>query len=180
MLGEDHQIIEQLKCGSTTALESLHSKYAKQLYISCRRYYLSHEDAEEIVQDVFLKIWDHRDNIKDGYPFRSYLFTIAKNAILKFSRHKIISYSIDNYLENLDGLQVHHNIENKIELKETKDFIESVIRSLPPQKQKIYILSRLEGLSHEQIAKRLGLSVRTVENHTYHTNLMLKKKLGLN
>lgn len=180
MLGEDHQIIDQLKRGNTRALESLHAKYAKQLYISCRRFYLSHEDAEEIVQDVFLKIWDHRDKIKDRYPFRSYLFTIAKNAILKFSRHKIISCSIDNYLNSVDGLQLHFNAENRMELKETKDFIESVIRNLPPQKQKIYILSRLEGLSHEQIAKRLGLSVRTVENHAYRTNLLLKKKLGLN
>lgn len=178
MSADDQHIIFQLKQDQVSALEVLHKKYAYQLYKVCRNFYLTHEDAEELVQDVFIKIWDRRDEIKLGFSFRSYLFTIAKNDILKFSRKKVLSCTIDNYMHE-HAPQTHQDGENMMIYKETESYVAAIINSLPPQKQKIYILSRLEGLSHEQIAEKLGLSVRTVENHTYQTNLLLKKKMGL-
>src|SRR5690606_35945439 len=131
-----------------------------------------------IVQDIFLKIWNHRNEIKSGFSFRSYLFTIAKNDILKFSRKKALSFTLDHYVHDHPP-KGYQNAENMMIYKETETYIASIINILPPQKQKIFILSRFEGLSHEQIAEMLGLSIRTIENHMYQTNLLLKKKMGL-
>jgi RNA polymerase sigma-70 factor (ECF subfamily) len=175
---EDQHILAQLKQSKVSALEVLHKKYAYQLYKVCRGFYLTHEDAEEIVQDIFLKIWNRRNELKLGFSFRAYLFTIAKNDILKFSRKKVLSFTIDNYIHD-HAPRVHQDAENMMIYKETEAYVAFIINSLPPQKQKIYILSRFEGLSHEQIAEKLGISIRTVENHTYQTNLLLKKKMGL-
>jgi DNA-directed RNA polymerase specialized sigma24 family protein len=67
---EDQHIILQLKENKVSALEAHYKKYAYQLYKVCRGFYLSHEDAEEIVQDIFIKIWCHRDELKSGFSFR--------------------------------------------------------------------------------------------------------------
>jgi RNA polymerase sigma-70 factor (ECF subfamily) len=90
----------------------------------------------------------------------------------------VLSFTIDNYIHD-HAPKVHQDAENMMIYKETEAYVAFIINSLPPQKQKIYILSRFEGLSHEQIAEKLGISIRTVENHTYQTNLLLKKKMGL-
>jgi len=178
MLPDDQHIVMQLKQGKVSALEVLHEKYAHRIFGTCLRFHLTAEDAEEIVQDVYVKIWENRQNLKLGYSLKSYLFTIAKNAVLKYARKKVIHFTIEHYIHKEPTTS--QNVEHALMYKEAQDYLETLVESLPPKKQKIYLLSHCDGLPHKEIAEKLGISVRTVESHAYQINTLLKQKLGLN
>ncbi len=175
---EIERIIIRLKNGEIDALKSLHEKFSTALYRTCRRYYLSHEDAEEVVQDVMLLVWEKRHELRTDLSFTAYISTIARHATFKKVRKKIIYYTIDNYLQD-ERTATPVNAEDEIIGVETEKIIETLIADLPAKKQKVYIMSRVEGLSHEEIAEKIGLSKRTVESHIYQTNLLIKQKLNL-
>jgi RNA polymerase sigma-70 factor (ECF subfamily) len=178
MTPNDQHLIFQLRQGKTKALEALHKRYAHRIFGACLQFHLTAEDAEEIVQDVFVKVWENRMELKLGYSFRSYLFTIAKNCVLKYARKKVIHHTIEHYINQRPGTAT--NLEQEMIFNEAQAQLETLIDNLPPKKQKIYLLSHCEGLPHKEIADKLGISVRTVESHTYQINALIKQKLGLN
>lgn len=176
---EIEQLVEGLKRGENWALKSFHDRYSTPLYRTCRRYFLSHEDAEEVVQDVILTVWNKRESLRNDLSFSAYVGMIARNATFKKARKNIIYFTIDNYLSD-EHLNAGANVEDELIGSETERIIESLIAELPAKKQKVYIMSRIQGLSHDEIAKEMDLSRRTVENHIYQTNLLIKEKLNLN
>lgn len=173
----EKSILISLIQGSTKALESLHDQFATKIFNACRRFYLSHEDAEEVVQDVFLKIWDNRLSIKTELSFNAYIYTISKNFILKKLQKKVLKETIDHYINTSSSSS---NAEDQLIARETEELLESIVSNLPARKQKIFLLNRYHDKSIEEIASELGLSKRTVESHIYQTRAMLKKKLDLN
>lgn len=181
-LGRDseiEQLVQGLRRGENWALKSFHDRYATPLYRTCRKYYLSHEDAEEVVQDVILTVWNKRAELRPDLSFMAYVSMIARNATFKKARKNIMYFTLDNYLGD-EQLNAGANAEDVLIGTETEKIIESLISELPAKKQKVYIMSRIQGLSHDEIADAMGLSRRTVENHIYQTNLLIKEKLNLN
>jgi RNA polymerase sigma-70 factor (family 1) len=171
-------LLLQLKQGSTKALEQLHGQFSTKIYNSCRRFYLDHEDAEEVVQDVFLKIWATRENIKMHLSFNAYIFTISKNLILKKLQKKVLKETLDKYVNNT--LFSTSTIEEQLIAQDVEKLLDEIISNLPPQKQKIFLLNIYYDKSIEEIANELGLSKRTVESHIYQTRALLKRKINLN
>jgi RNA polymerase sigma-70 factor (family 1) len=170
-------LLIQLKQGSTKALELLHEEYSPMIYRSCRRFYLGHEDAEEVVQDVFLKIWNNRESIKLHLSFKAYICTISKNLILKSLQKKVLKETLDKYVNNVT---ISDTPIEQMEVREIENLLEEIISKLPPRKQKIFLLNIYQEKSIEEIANELGLSRRTVESHIYQTRALLKAKLNIN
>ena len=175
---DEKKIIFQLKNGSTKALEQLHGFYSPKIFAACRKFYLDNEDAEEVVQDVFLKIWNSRAKIKLNLSFKGYLFKISKHQILKKLQKKVMKETIENYLDHSSLITC--SVEEQLFYKDTEAFIDKIINQLPPKKQKIFLLNRNHDKSIDEIAAELGLSRRTVESHIYQTRALLKDKLNLN
>ncbi|MEQ6120428.1 RNA polymerase sigma-70 factor [Reichenbachiella sp. MALMAid0571] len=175
---EIKDLVIGLNEGKVEALRSLHTKYSTALYRACRKLFLDHEDAEEVVQDVMVSIWEHRTELRSDLSLSAYMYTIARNSALKRGRSKIMYFTIENYLRDTRIATVT-NAEEEFIGNETAQIIEFLISKLPAKKQKVYIMSRIEGLSHVEIAKKMNLSIRTVENHIYQTNLFIKDKLHL-
>jgi RNA polymerase sigma-70 factor, ECF subfamily len=171
-------LLLQLKQGSTKALEQLHGQFSTKIYNSCRRFYLDHEDAEEVVQDVFVKLWITRENIKLHLSFSAYIFTIAKNLILKKLQKKVLKETLDKYVNST--LFSASTIEEHLLAQEAEKLLDEIISNLPPQKQKIFLMNIYHDKSIEEIANELGLSKRTVESHIYQTRALLKSKMNLN
>lgn len=168
----------QLKKGSTKALRKLHELFSEKIYRTCRRYFLDHEDAQDVVQDVFIKIWKVKENIDPKQSFQAYLFKIARNIIIKKLQKKAMKVTIDKYVNNYSYAE--NSIENYTNFRETANLVEEIINKLPPQKQRIFLLNRYENKSIEDIANELGLSKRTVESHIYQARNLIKSKMNLN
>lgn len=173
----DIELIELLKGGSYAAFEILYERYSQSIYLTAKKFHLSHENAENIVQDVFLKVWEKKNGLKTEYSFFSYLFTIAKNAIFKQLKKKIFVSLKEEY--NLKTPLVSPNqTESKLLRDDFKLQYHGTIRKLTPAKKKIFILRYHLGLNNQEIATRLGLSKRTVESHIHQIKLTLREHLG--
>ncbi len=159
------ELVILLKNGDMQAFDKIYNKYCKRLFGFVVRYVKHEEDAEEIVQEVFIKIWENRDKINVFSAFESFLFTIAYNSTMSIIRKRI---NEKKYLEHLKVIQEVHNppeIISEIEFNELKTKIDSLLNELTPRQQEIFRLSREEGLTHEEIAEKLDLSPNTVKNH---------------
>ena len=162
-LNIDKPYVEKLINGDHSAYEYLFNKYHKKMYHFSLNY-LSKEDAEGLVQEIFLKIWIKREDLDPNLSFNSYLFTSAKNAIFNLNRKKI---NEGKYIQDL----VHYLEKNNIDTEQTVVFnelnkiVEDAVKNLPQKRKEIYLLKRQEDLSYKEIADKMAISVKTVENH---------------
>ncbi|MCB2196372.1 MAG: RNA polymerase sigma-70 factor [Bacteroidetes bacterium] len=160
----DDLLIDKVKEGDSKAFEELYYIYSERLYYFALRYLKTKEDAEGLVQEIFIRVWENRNGLKRGLSFNAYLFTIAKNTIFNQHRKKVNENAYKEYLKNY--IDQHHNkTENDVVLADMKTRIDKSIESLPPQRKLIFQLSRNEGLSYKEIASKLNISEKTVEAH---------------
>lgn len=120
--------------------------------------------AEEMAQDVFVKIWLRREELPQVRKFSDYLFIIARNHILSALRKKIKETSFPEHLLNYFQ-ETESNPEDQLMLRETEHLLHKAIEQLPPQQHLIYCLSREQGLNQEEIAAKLDISKNTVKSH---------------
>ncbi len=170
------ELIRDFKKGDSRAFEKLFQKYHKKLYAFLFNLLHSKEDAEEIVQETFIKIWEKREDFIDGYSFHSFLFTIAKNAFLNLNRKKINRVVFEDRLNFLEEISSGRT-DDYILFKETKEIINTIIEGLPPKRKEIFLLRKIEGLSRKEIAEELNISISTVDNQLMKANIYLKDEL---
>lgn len=136
----------------------------------------SEEDAEDITQDVFVKLWSTPDIWEVGTISDSYLFTIARNHIFNFLKHKTVESQYEQQLlSTADLLPFDVDINDQLYAKEIELIVKLTVDNMPEQRQKVFRMSRNEELSNQEIADQLGLSVRTVDRHIYLALAELKK-----
>ncbi len=167
------ELIRDFKKGDTKAFEKLFQKYHKKLYAFLFHLLHSKEDAEEIVQETFIKIWEKREDFIEGYSFDSFLFTIAKNAFLNLNRKKINRKVFEDHLNFLDEIS-SGRADDYVIFKETKEIINTIIEGLPPKRKEIFFLRKIEGLSRKEIAEKLDISIITVDSQLMKANIYLK------
>lgn len=160
---DERQLVSRLRVGDKKAFEEIFRKYREKIYYFAIRYYNSTEDAENVVQDVFIKLWDEREGVKEELSLNNYIYTIAKNHLFNIQRKKINEKAYRNYI--IDHLVQTPNLENELIYADMKAGMDKIIDELPPQRKKVFIMSNIEGLSNKEVASILDLSVRTVEVH---------------
>ncbi len=173
----EKEYVIKLKKGSFSAFDHLFSVYKERLYAFAIGYLKIEEDAKELVQDVFVKVWEHRHQLDEGKSFNSYLFTIAKNTILNYFRKKANEQTYIEYIKQHTGLSVSP-VEENIEFSELQKKAQDLVEHLPPRQREIYRLSREKGLPNEEIARNLHISKKTVENQITLAMKYLREKLG--
>lgn len=175
------QLIKAFKNGDTEAFRLLFELHHKRLYSFLFRLLKSKEDAEEIVQDSFLKIWENRENYWEDYPFESLLFRIARNTSFNYSRKKVNRKVFEDHLNFFTDIS-ENSADQYILFQETQTIIESILNGLPPKQKEIFLLQKVEGLSRQEIADKLGISVITVDHQLFKANKQVKdefKKIHL-
>ena len=160
-LSEDEWIYA-LKEGDLSAFNELFDRYAKRLYHFSMGYLKSTADAEEIVQEVFLKIWDNRIELSTQKSFESYLFTIARNGILNTIRKSKSEQAYLNYVKINPGKNVL--LDEELNFNELEKAYHEAIEQLSPRRKEIYLLRKEQSLSNAEIATKMNISVKTVEN----------------
>jgi RNA polymerase sigma-70 factor (ECF subfamily) len=135
----------------------------------------SKEDAEEIVQETFLKIWENRENYWEEYPFESLLFRIARNTSLNYARKKVNRKVFEDHLNFFTEVS-ESAADQYILFKETQSIIDTILNGLPPKQKEIFLLQKVEGLSRQEIAGKLGISVITIDHQLFKANRYVKEE----
>lgn len=173
----DRQLADQIKKGQTHAFDLLFDRYSQRLFRFSKSLLKNHEDAEEVVQEVFFRIWKKRDELNERRSFQSFLFSIAYNLIVDQFRQRVKDQKYEQFLIK-QAQQNYLNPGNELEYKELKKQVNKVITELPKRRKEIYQLSREDGLCYKEIASRLNIKPKTVENHINLALKYIRKRLG--
>lgn len=172
----DSDLARKIKIGTKDAYQELFERYAPKIYQFSLSYLKNEADAEELVQEVFLKIWEKREILDSSLNIKGYIFKIAVNAIYDFIRHKNIKDAFSEFARlNVD---MHsNNTWDTVIYQEMKATVNKLVSELPEQRQRVFHLSKRKGLTNDEIAKKLNISKRTVENQLYRAITFLKEQL---
>ena len=169
-------LIRAFKKGDSKAFEKLFERYHKKLYAYLMRLLNSKEDAEEIVQESFIKIWEMREEFIEGYPFDALLFKIAKNTFLNFTRQKVNRRVFEDHFQLINEIEAE-KADDYVIFKETREIIRLIIDDMPPRRREVFIMKKIEGLTRKEISEKLGISIITVDSHLLKANNYLKNEL---
>ncbi|MGV3557246.1 RNA polymerase sigma factor [Larkinella arboricola] len=159
-LHQEHEVLGRIAQGDEKAFAALFDHYHQRLGIHIYRITKSTELAEEIVHDVFLKIWLNRELLSEIENFQAYLFVLSKNAALNGLK-KLANEQARTTELDADQLQIAETIEDDYRYL----LIDEAIDRLPFQQRQVYLLSRHERLSYAEIAERMSLSRETVKKY---------------
>jgi RNA polymerase sigma-70 factor, ECF subfamily len=169
-------LVTALSRGSEEALKQLFDLLGPRVFNYCRKLVHRQEDAEELLQDIFLKIWQFREKIDPGKNFEVLLFTIARNHIINFAR-KRVSYSLTGTGDLKAYDRPVENEDYRFDLEAVYQQYNKVMMQLSARSREVFVLSREQGLSNKEIAGKLGISVRTVESHISSAIRLLRREL---
>jgi RNA polymerase sigma-70 factor (family 1) len=180
---DDHSLVQLLQKGNVAAFDSLFEGYSSKLYGFALKYFKNESDAEELVQEVFVKVWENRQTLKSELSFKSYLFTIALNQIRKHFNKKATSL---HYLESIqnDPELIDQPSNQNDDYDSVLQQINNLIEQMPPRRREIFMKSKLEGKSSKEIANELNISSGTVDNQVSEALRFIRtqiadKNLGL-
>lgn len=171
------QLAKLLKQGNILAFDEIYKEYCQRLYGFVIKFVKQKEDAEEIVQEVFLKIWESREKLDIYSSFEAYLFTMAYNITINLLRKRMHQDKYVNHLKSIQTLQEAADSIEEIEYGELTAKVNSLLDQLTPRQREIFYLSREKGLSHDEIAEKLNISANTVKNHLVSSLKFLRSNL---
>jgi RNA polymerase sigma-70 factor (ECF subfamily) len=174
-LESDNDLIKGLKQGEIKAFESIYKKFHLRLYSFCSKLLLNGDDADDVVQKVFITLWEQRERINIEKTLTGYIYTVARNIAyndLKLAIHKTTAYeSLINSKSNF------HDIEkDEVLFNELTTVLNNLIEQLPPQRRLIFRLNRFYNLTYKAISHKLNISENTVDTQIRRALDFLKKK----
>lgn len=173
----ERQLIAAFSEGDRKAFEQLFNTYYQATCRYVIRMIRDSDTSEEIVQSTFVNLWEKREMLRDDISFKSYLFRAAHNTALNYIKHqKVVNKYATWHQDSMEDIKANYvSHQPDFELQKR---IESALESLPPQCQKVFRMSREEGLKYHEIADQLGISKKTVEVHMGKALKILR--IGLN
>ena len=160
----DYQLQEEIfKNRNESAFEALYSRYWEKIFVICQNRLKDEDISSGLVQDIFISIWQHK-NLLDVHNLEAYLFRATKFSIIKFlnraSRVDRIDPQESGYFDMVDDM----DISDALHVKEIQSIIFQEVEKLPTQTKLIFKYSRIDNLNSKEIAEKLDISPRTVEN----------------
>ncbi len=193
-VNKEKRVLEHLAQGSEAAFRLLYDNHHQRVYSFAL--FLTHSEvlAEEVTQEIFIKIWNHRSELSEIQHFDAWLKTIVRNQcytyLNRLAKERLVLQELSNQELNGQGLSDtglsgtglsgqgmrgsgfnYHNIkasesaDERVIFNEYYHLLQQALRSLPEQQRKVFILSRREGIKNEEIARQMGLSINTIKSH---------------
>lgn len=180
-LYNDEELMHEIKEGNMFAFDMLYRKYSKRIFNFAFSILKTVEESENIVQDVFLNLWENRHRVEKGSTVKYYIFTIAHNTSISIIRKKASETHYIDYLKSLRLNQEPVNQESEDSEQKYNELtikLNEIINQLPPRQKEVYILHKVEGLKYQEVADRLHISINTIETHMSRALKTIQKKLG--
>ena len=172
-------LLIKLREGNEAAFIKIYNQYRRKVHTYAYQLSKSADTAEEIVQEVFIKIWQKKEQINVELPFEPYIRKITLNHVLnhlkKVAREKALQEQVFLTIESSSNRTEEDLLE-----KELRKIYQEAIAQLPAQKKIIYQMSRVEELSHEEIAQKLSISKNTVKNHMVEASRFIREYVSKN
>lgn len=158
----DH--LKELALGNRKAFRVIFESYSGQVYHFSLKYVNNEFEAEEVTQEVFVKLWETRSRIDPKANFSAYLFTIAKNIIFNKHKKRVNEW---NYLEKVKNYVKRNTIDTStvVLYNELETIVMRYIDAMPEKRRKVFVMNRFKGMSHKEIAAEMNISTKTVEVH---------------
>ncbi len=172
-------MIRSLKEGGEAAFKIVYDTFSQKIFIVAIKFGLAEEEAQEVVQEVFVKLWDHRRTLKEDLSINAYLLTITKNTLINYSKKQAYEIAYKKYLDKQD-LNSNFSTEDEIIYADYELLTQSFINQLPAQQKEIFLLAKKENMPSKEIAEKLNISLRTVENQIYRATKKIKEELRRN
>jgi RNA polymerase sigma-70 factor (family 1) len=174
-LFSDQQLASLLKEGDELAFTEIYNRHWKFLFSAAYNALRHKEDSLDICQSVFMWVWENHKSITITTNLQSYLYTAIKYKVANLIRQGKVRESL---LDDVMVSEIRMDEKQELEIKELKHFINQLVNELPDKCRDVFLLSREEHLSHKQIAERLGISEKTVDDHITRALKKLRDPLG--
>lgn len=173
---EERKLTILLKEGSEYAFQLIYDKHRNRIYKTAIKFLKSPIIAQDVLQDVFLKLWFERSNIDENKPLEAWLYTVAKHNILNKLRSIAYDWKAIDHL-SAQIISVQNNTDHKLIDGQYQEKLKISINKLPLQQKTVFLLSRNHNLSYEQIGQKLGISPLTVKTHLSRALISIRKDL---
>ena len=174
---DDSELVSLLRKDDVLAYNEIYQRYKWVLFLHVLRKIRDREQAKDIVQELFVTLWDKRQELFIKGHLSGYLYTAVRNRVIKFISHQQVE---SNYLSSLahsidQGICITDHLARENNLAE---IIEKAISELPEKMQEVFVLSRKQNLNHKEIAEQLGIEESTVKRQVSNALKILRGKLG--
>ena len=173
---DQSKLLYELSQGNELAFTKLYNEYKNVVFSTALKITKSRILAEEVVQDVFLKIWQNHENLAEITNIENYLFIISRNHIFDMIKKiaRDTSLVVDSNYKNTST----NDTEDAIKDDQYNIILNQIVDQLPPQQQKIYKMAKWDGLSHQKIGEDLGISTETVKKHMAQALKFVRTKIS--
>lgn len=173
----EKELLARAAAGDQRAFNGIVRHYSRIIYPYLFYWLKDSRHAEEVAQDVFIRLWKNRSKLPGIGNFPGYVYVMTRNCVYSELQRELPAPPAPD-IEPFD--EVLSNPHSALELKELAALMEKAIGSLPPRRREIFLLSRTEGLTYEEIAQRLGISRSTVREHIVEALVFLRHYLKKN
>ncbi len=172
---DEKDLLLRLRDGDEAAFTALYDRYAGRITAKLFRLLKSRELAQDILQDVFMKVWDVRATLDPERSFSAYLYTIAVNLAANSFRRSLR----EAYMRAEIGMgeESHNPIEEAIDARDRQDILHRALAKLPRRQREVYTLHKLEGKSYNEISQQLGITPSAINQHIHRATKSLRQAL---
>lgn len=171
---QEEEILRLVKSGNEEAFEQLYQKYASRISIKLLQILKSEELVQDILQDVFIKIWEIREQINPLLPFHSFLYRIATNMSYNVYQRAIKEQLI---IQKIFHMADYNPVDAHMNNKDIAELIEKALATLTVRQREVFTLHKIDGLSYKEIAERLQISASAINHHIQESNKRLRAYL---
>lgn len=176
---DEREWLSSLKNGDRSAFNAIYKFYSNRIYNRILGMVKLPEVTDELVQDIFLKVWEKREDINESLSFQAWIYRIAENVVYDYYRKLALDLKMRNHMLETYA-ELYNQTEDYILNKERNQLLSQALTQLPPQRQIIFKLCRIEGRSYEEAASILNISTSTVSNQLVKATKNIKDYVFFN
>lgn len=176
----DNELLLLISKGNKEAFRCLFDNYRNKIFSIALKFTGEKQASEDVVQEVFIKLWTNRENLPAIRNFNAYLNMMVRNHLINYLRKIAHEQAVVKKIANVEGEQQDNEVFDHLYYKELYSLVNKTVSQLSPQQQKAYNYSRIEGLKHHEIAEAMGISTSTVKGHIVEALKHIKNAISAN
>lgn len=174
----EQELLQRIAEDDEVAFGLLYELYRQKVYFKAFHILQSITAAEDVLQEIFIKIWINRDKLRGMHYFPAWLNTLLRNHLYNKLRQQAHQAAYLDYFLQEDVKSYADQTFNDVEIRELEGLVKRAVRQLPPQQRKVFTLSRMDGFKHAEIAEQLKISPETVKKHLMEALRQIRLYLG--